>query len=365
MRLVKVLAIVAVVGAVALASAPEVWAQCGTGPRFFASIGGGGAAPKSRVDANAADDAGNEVGRMWASSDSDLGNNWGYTDPTSGLLVLSPQDDPRDPEGRCPSDNSNGDGSFAWWTVSQATYRGFDGAVAVAACETSTCPGADQTFLIEDESADGTTAYYVAARTNYDPGGTVGGRNWDLNKPIGNGSDNLVPIREFPWVETTASAKNGTDTDLTLNIGRPNGGGAAIDMGDGTYPNPGLQDTDIIVSIVLYEHTGPSDPGRERRADCGGGDSSCWGTPTATIPYNNAAISGVVHTVDCGDTSEDVWVAAGFVFEGGANDVSSLKVGKALLVQCDPQIADPDTPIRPGARSRSLERRDDTGRRGR
>jgi hypothetical protein len=45
--------------------------------------------------------------------------------------------------------------------------------------------------------------------------------------------------------------------------------------------------------------------------------------------------------VDCGDTVNNVYLAVGATFDAG---VQSLLVGAPTIVECDPNVADPDAP---------------------
>jgi hypothetical protein len=343
MRIMKALVIVAATAAVIAVGMPDANAQCGAGPRPFASIGGGMNVPAARFDATASANAGN-IGRFWTSVNSDDGNNWGFTE--LGVPNLEPNKDSRNPAfGRCSS--------LGWWQVALTTLRGFNGVIGAVGCEAVTCPGGDLSFAVEEYGPGGPpgingTAYFGAWRTDRDPTGGGINRQWDLSVPSGAGT---FLLQEFPKVQATDSSKVGNDTQVVANFGTTDG--AATDAGASVWVNNGsiLVDTGVLKSIDILEAAAPADPGRERF-------NGVW-VEKASITYNNAAVGGVVHTVDCGDRTEDVYVALGLTFEGGggAKDVKSLLVGQAVLVQCDPTIAKPDSPIRPGARPRDVQPR--------
>lgn len=336
------LAVAAVLAMVAV-TMPVAEAQCSTGVRGFASIGGGMAAPKARFDPAGFANAGQEIGRFWETGDSANGNNW-TVDPNR--LPLS-----------CPS-QTGGPVSGPWWAVTQTTLRGIEGAISASNCTASTCPGADMTYLIEDWGVGGppgigSNAGFVAIMTNRDPAGLVGGREWDLAKPVGpDGS--VAPMVEHPQVQITSSAKD--TNDVVINFDYADAGASVyVDNGSTTA------DTAAVAGVDLLVHYGPTDPGRARYATCGvqactnlgtAGDC-CWAS-VSTAPYVGGAIAGNSFTVDCGDRSTNAWVAAGVLFDGGGldKDVASALVGRATQLQCDPTLAEPTQDIRPGYKQR-------------
>jgi len=87
-------------------------------------------------------------------------------------------------------------------------------------------------------------------------------------------------------------------------------------------------------------HRGVSDPGRDRNAICGG--PPCWSL-LATIPYGDTATLGVGVEAPCPSLSTGAYIAFGLTFHGGggAKDVPSQRVGRAIQIECAPNIADP------------------------
>jgi hypothetical protein len=375
---IKILLGLVVAAAVVATSIPVAEAQCATGSRNFHSISGGNATSKGRVSPAGTwglANIGSEIGRIWEPTNSGLGNNWCVGNNTT----CDPNRLPL-PEGvGCPSDDATG----PWWEANQTTNRIFAGDIATGDCVLNTCPENDLIFLVEDygDSAApptvGGTAYFIAARTNRDAAAPCAGRQFDLAKPLGqsaacnNTNVNVRPMLEFPMLEIVSSNKVSNDVQVSTNYGRSQTPGAADDAGDSAwgFSQAALPDDSIIATIDILTHTGPSDPGRDRYATCGGAQCTnqgtsgncCW-TDIRQIPYNNAPVTNDQFTIDCGDRTEDIWVSAGLTFQGGggAQNVKSALVGRAILVQCDPATAVPSPKVRPG----SVERRTDRPTRG-
>jgi hypothetical protein len=272
-----------------------------------------------------------------------------------------------------------GHSTAPWWRANQTTNRAIEGNIATSDCQLNTCPDNDLIFLVEDYGASapppgvGGTAYFVALRTNGDPAGTCGIRWFDVAKAAAqsatcNGTNAVLrQMLQFPTLKIASSGKTANDVVVTTNYGRPGGGGGADDVGDNAFgfAQAALPDNSIIASIDILAHTGPSDPGRDRFATCGGAactnqglaGNCCW-TQIRSIPYANGPIAGDQFTIDCGNRTEDIWVAAGITFQGGsaALNVKSALVGRAVQVQCDPATANPQPKVRPGAGERRTER---------
>jgi hypothetical protein len=343
--MIKAILAVAAVMAIVVVSMPVAEAQCAVGVRAFASIGGGMNAPKARFDASSFDDSGTEIGRFWATGNSSLGNNWAINNGGTA-------DPNRLPLG-CVSQ-----GALPWWQVSQTTLRGFSGSISSPSCVANTCPGSDMTYLVEHWGASGPpgiddNAGFVAVMTNRDPVGVVGGREWDLQKPVG-ADGTVAPLVEHPQVAIITSGKIGNQ--LTINFDYADAGASVyVDNGSTTA------DTAAVASVDLLVHYGSTDPGRARYATCGAqactnlgtaGDC-CWAS-VATAAYIGGAITGNSFQVDCGDESTNTWVSAGVIFDGGGggSDVASALVGRATELQCDPTLAEPEKDIRPGYKQR-------------
>lgn len=329
----KILVGVASVAALALMAAPAAHAQCGQ-PQPFASIGAAKAA-QIQVSINTAgtDNTGKEIGRFWVSNDSTRGNNFG---------------------GSCPS--TNADPLQSWWDscglagsgcTATPTFRGINASITGGSCLANTCPaidGSDQmTFLVEEWGAGGPpgiggTAYWIGFRV--DVTATNANRFWNLARVTGNPPVNsTLNFLEFPTPQVTGSTRNLTGgVDTTNNF---------VDIGLNLHSASGAANTPIadgatLISYDLCTFHGAADPGRLRSAgwSCG-----------SHVPYANGAVSGAPFKVPCSDILADTWVAVGVTFDGGAGpDVASALVGRAIRVECDPTIAEPEPLPRPGLR---------------
>jgi hypothetical protein len=240
--------------------------------------------------------------------------------------------------------------------------------------------------LVEDYSVGSTppgvngSALFIVLRRQNEAAGCVA-RRWDFAPPLGTTvcsttSQVVQTMLEFPQLQITGSNKVSNDVVVTTNYGRPGNPGGATDVGDNAWVNNGstTADTAAITHIDIYQHIGPSDPGRLRYATCGGGPpcanlgttgSCCW-QKIRQIAYTGGPVTNDSFTVDCGDRTEDTWVAAGISFVGGScGSVESAMVGRAVQLQCDPATAIPQPKPRPGAPTRRDDRSPSRGSGGR
>jgi hypothetical protein len=329
----KILVASACAALLAVAAAPVAKAQCSSAA-LFASIGNAGAMQggfkQVSVSTAGVDNTGKEIGRFWVGTNSGLGNNFA---------------------GTCPSTNTV-DPSSSWWDLVGGTGpdRGINGFFTGGTCTLNTCPdpgtgtgdGNQEVFLVEEWGPGGPpgvggTAFWVAFRVDGTP---AAARIWDLSRVTGNPPVNTVlQFLEFPTPLVTASQRNvtgGVDTtnnyvDIGLNM----------HSGVGTT-NSALPDNATVKAYDLCTFHGTTgDPGRLRTS---------WNC-TSSVTYTNAAVTGNPFKVACADVIGDTWVAIGVTFTGGAGpDVKSALVGRAIKVECDPTIADPEPVHRPGLR---------------
>jgi hypothetical protein len=342
-----------VAGVVAIATcaalSPAVNAQCATGARHFASVGGNTELPKVRILPGASrggvlDGVGTEIGRFWQSADSTLGHNFLPGDPDFKMDPL-----------RCPTQGETQAGQ-GWWQVAQTTKRGVTGLISGTGCMASTCPFGDMTFVIEDFGSSGPpgindTAHFIGFRVDQTPGDY---RYWDLAKVAPPDTDLL--FIEFPVVTVTSSFKQGTDRVVTMNF-------ANISFHvHGQSESAPIPATEIIASYDLMVHSGDTDPGRLRYADtCDAPNPGgrCW-TLVQQTPFTGVGPQGVSAVVPCESVTKDSFVALGISFKGGVGpNVPSALVGRAVQIECDPNLADPR--VRPSPSVRTDERPDSRG----
>jgi hypothetical protein len=336
--LVMALATVVVVTAVA----PVAEAQCS--PRVFASIGGGGTTPKMQINpAGASASLATAQGRIWQCADSTLSNNFDVASGAAKTMKAGNcgQSGPGD---ICCATRDLAQTGGGWWQVTATTLRGVNGFMGGAGCGfNGACVQGDMCIALEDYDSAGPpgvggTAYLIGWRQIETPGGS---RYWDLANfcgPAGSGTTCQVPFVEFPVPKVLSSSKDGGgNRDLTMD--------SSIDPDASVYIGVNGQGpaNTLIASYDLMVHYGPGDPGRDRNATCGG--PACWAL-AATIPYSNSATLGAAVDIACPNPSVDAWIAFGLTYHGGggAKDVPSTRVGRAIQIECDPNIADPPKP---------------------
>ena len=127
---------------------------------------------------------------------------------------------------------------------------------------------------------------------------------------------NFVPM---PSPRAVASSRGAGNVVVDLEFNDP---GAAFASRFATVP------ADVIDAIVLYQATG--DAGR---------DAAAW-VEVARIPYAGGVSSLNGFTVDCGGGTADQALAAGLSL---TEEYTTVHVSSALLIECDPTLADPDS----------------------
>jgi hypothetical protein len=334
MKLFKLILGVTAVAVMAAVLAPVANAQCATGAREFATVGGMNN-QKLRVNTDGWHNSGQEIGRFWSANNSNDNNNFG---------------------GGCPS--NDGTQTFGnWWQSNTGNANcagsecyGVRGALAGTNCGGSTCQDDPLIVLVEDWGTAGPpgvgdTAHFFAARIDLDAAGAVAPRRWDFglvdDSVNGQVIQGFVSGAEYPQAFVTSSNRAGSDvntvqdySDLGASVW------AAVDT------STGLPDSSLVVSYDICTFTGAADPGRDR---------SMWNC-SASVPYADGAVTGNGVTVSCPNTVDDTFVAIGATFDGGSGpDVPSALVGRATQVECNPNIANPEQ-RRPAIRRNSAER---------
>ncbi len=330
-------------GVIALLASSPAAAQCSTGVRGFATIGGGGTTAKVRVLPGTSrngvtSSVGSELGRFWRSDDSREGNNFLSGDPDFRM----------DP-AKCPT-QGNSQASGGWWQITQTNKRGINGFVSGTGCLANSCPAVgvlgDITVVVEDYGPSGPpgvndTAHFIGFRVDETPGGI---RWWDLARVAPPETDLL--FIEFPVTTVTSSFKQGTDRVVTMNFAN-----VAFHVHGQSSAGP-LPSTSIVASYDLMVHTGDTDPGRLRyQTGCAAPNPGgrCW-TLVDQIPFTGSSPQGVTAVIPCESVTKDSFIALGISFRGGAGpNVPSSLVGRAVQIECDPNLAEPPKP-RPAIR---------------
>ncbi len=342
--MLKVLGVGVAAAVVLAVTAPVAEAQCGTGVRLFQSIGGGSTTPKLFLNPAATGPGASgvlttAVGRMWQCNDSASGNNF---DSASGAAKTMAAAGCNIPSQVCCATRDTLQGGGGWWQIAQTTLRGVNGAISGPGCNLSTCPSGDECFVVEDYDVNGPpgtngSAYMAGWRVPETPGNS---RYWDLGVfcgAQGSGTQCTAPFEEFPVPKVLSSSKSGTNRALTMDADSDPSGNVYIGV-DGQGPGSSL-----IKSYDLMVHHGAGDPGRDRNATCGG--PPCWSLITS-IAYADTATLGAGVSVPCPNPSPNAFIAFGLTFHGGggAKDVPSQRVGRAIQIECNPNIADPPKP---------------------
>ena len=151
-RTLKILGGIATVVAIAALVTP-VYAQCANA-RSFGGFPGGKTGSQVLVDATAFENIGKEFAQFWVSGTPANGTGVGFA-------------------GTCPSQGAG----VGWWQfVGTTDVRGIRGFTAQPGCVTPICPGvgAGLTFLIEEKTANGSDAGFIAYTADETPPGLAG-----------------------------------------------------------------------------------------------------------------------------------------------------------------------------------------------
>jgi hypothetical protein len=236
------------------------------------------------------------------------------------------------------SGNSNANNgtcqASAWW-LAQDANRKVQEQINSTVCPQggALCPNNSLTLVIEDYDEGGApgvggTAYFMAFTVDETP---TEFRIFDMARVIpGTGT---LTFLEFPTPEVTGSGRTGSNVDTVQNWAD-----VAVNFMSATGASDDPVPTgDVIVSYDLMKATGLTDPGRDR---------SNW-TLLQSFPYQ-AGYEGVQFSVPCDDEENDAFIALGFTFAGGTGgDVPSSLVGRAIALECDPFLAEPEPTARP------------------
>lgn len=297
--------------AIALVATPMSQAQCTTA-KEFASYAGGTSVVWIFIDPAGLQNSDSNA-RFW-----EVGNPGNISTAGGGTCTNATC---------CPASE--------WWDQGGMIpdgQRGIRASLSSGACDLLTCPPvpSDLMFVIEDSTADGSDAGFIAYRSDQI---ATDARQWDLGRTepaAGTGSGNAVThtMERFPTVDTQSSSGPPPNTTVTNDYSD-----IAINyhgVGGGTA-NTALPANTGIANIQILGHQGSADPGRER---------SGWNQGVLkSIPYGNASVSGDVVAVACGESTEEVFLGVGLEFIDG--EVSAL-VGSSTAVECDPTIAEPE-----------------------
>jgi hypothetical protein len=229
--------------------------------------------------------------------------------------------------------------------------RCIDADIGSAACNNATqsCPfnaGCDLTLWVEDKTLDGTDAGFLTYRVDQTP---AEARTWDYAR-LQDGAV-VLDINPYPVPEVLASSRPTPTSDVEADIQY------ADLVVHYESAGPASQATGAIKEWDVYQFLGTADPGRDI--------AGTW-TKIAEIPYNNASVTQTAVTIDCqGNTTDNAYLAVGVtVGDDAGNEIESIYVGKATIVECDPDLADPQTPTRLDQRVKRPQLSGDRGERG-
>jgi hypothetical protein len=306
MKGLKILVVIAALAVIA-GTVSDTWAACGPG-RVFCSQGVNAGTNNVRFStAGTLNDtpALNQHCMMWDSDNASNSNNF---------------------DGSCPC--------TSWWlqrgTSTDKIVNGFQGGPN---CLAVGCPADNLTVVVEDyqEGAPpgmdaGSTAYFMGMKVNETP---TSARWWDYGLVDGATATTTLPMLPFPDVVITGSSRSPgavnvsyTNLDVAPNIHTWDPTSGAV------YPV-----ADVVSEWQLLKATGLVDPGRDR--------ANGWTVINTTeyVPGDQPAS----WSVPCTDTVQDEFLAIGIGFNGGsAGIIDSKLVGKAVALECNPNLAKPD-----------------------
>ena len=309
MKAMKILVVITALVVVA-GLTTDAWAQCSSA-RILQSNGQPLTNNIKFSDAGTFSDtdgpAGNaRIGRFWDSDDRNNSNN-GLVGPNFGSL--------------CPP--------ALWWITAGVNWQ-VKGALTEGACAQVGCPSANLTIVLEDYATAGPpgvgdTAFYMGMKVRETP---VSARWYDYGLLDGATAVTILPMTQFPDVVITSSSRSPGAVNISYtNLDQSNNVHTWDAAAGAVYPT-----ADVVREWQLVKATGTTDPGRLR--------APAWTTINTTtyVPGNQPDS----WTVPCTDIVQDEWVAIGIGFEGGTGVVDSALVGKAVALECNPNLAKPD-----------------------
>jgi hypothetical protein len=337
MKALKILVVLTAIVVIAGLTA-DVWAANCIPGRQFRSLGKPTTDTNNvriGVDGSGADNTTHMIGRIWDSDDANNAN--------TGLTDLN--------------GDGTGFGTFCpvlnFYQVAGTADRKIDEFMGSTTCIGNGCPALNMTVLVEDYAAGGPpgvgqTAYYTAWMVKETPG-AVSGRWYDFGLVDGVSGVTTIPLLAFPDVAITGSSRAGANVSINYNN---------LDQTNMVHTwniNQVYPTNAVIKEWQLVKATGSADPGRLR--------SLGWVTIQSTPYVPGGAPASFV--VPCSSTVTDEFVAIGIGFNGGtAGTIDSALVGRAIPLECDPNIAQPDLPVNVDRKPSATQLDGNSGRSG-
>ena len=160
------------------------------------------------------------------------------------------------------------------------------------------------------------------------------GRVYDYGALDGLPNNSIIPMLQFPDVVISTSSRAGANINIQYNNLDQSNMVHTTDWagGGGVFPT-----TAVIAEWQLVKATGNADPGRAR--------SLGWVT-IKTTPYTPGGAPDTM-LVPCSSTATDEWLAIGIGFNAGVANppIDSALVGRAIPLECDPTLAQPEGPV--------------------
>jgi len=291
-------------------AAPSSHSQCTTS-REFGGQGNGSLTGRIAIDTGTFGfpNDGNEFISLW--------------DTANGSATFGSGDHVPTNPGACPG-----------WYVTGGMFlgrnSGIQGYIGTPGCFPVQCPAPAELISTLVEDSNGSDAGFILYTVEATPGNI---RYYDHARTAGidavPGGVGTQTFRPYPELDVTGSHGPPPDTtttsnylDLALNF---HGAGAT------SAASTGIQSYDIVA------HQGLSSPGRLRSAYNMG--------VIKQIPYADAGIFGDQIAVPCPVDVNDTFLAVGATFvDPSTGGLPSIYVGRNTIVECDPNIADPDDP---------------------
>lgn len=257
--------------------------------------------PRIKIDTGAFPNDGDELGSIWVVGASAF-NSGGPHFPN---------------EDRCPSSGERG-----WWqsgTRFLGTDSGIQAFVSSPSCLFTNCPPRDSSLitLLEDQSADGADAAFIAYLVDESPAG----RRWydhARSEPMEPERVTTHTLKAYPRPVIVVEPATPDSSGFGLRLEDFAGHAHVVRGADNVRQSEG----EAILTFDLLSATGGRDPGRRREA---------W-TLAARLPF--ADVGQRAFTLEqalCATPDDRRWFAVGATFVDG---VESRLVGRALQVDC-------------------------------